>query len=349
MDLKKDYLKYEEYELEDFMADEFFIQWVKFPDGDNSHFWVKWLREHPHKSQLILEASHLIRLMRYSYSPELTDTTYTQLYETIVRADQQEEETREKKSKWKWIFSFRQVAVFALVLLLGGVYYWEIVDEDLEKVPVTLSSEIVTKENPLGVKSSFILEDGTKVVLNSRSKLQFPAQFEDSVRRVFLEGEAFFDVSHQDRPFQVETPVAQIEVLGTSFNVNSSPKGLSIALLTGKVKVNDSIGNRMILYPHEMLTIHPGGKFIKGDFDALEIAGWKDKYLVFKYSSIDAVVEKLQDWFGVEIEIKGNFPTTWAYSGIYKDESLENVLEGISQTSEINYALQGKKAMIIHR
>jgi len=349
MDLKKDYLKYEEYELEDFMADEFFIQWVRFPDGDNSHFWVKWLREHPQKSQLILEASHLIRLMRYSYSPELSDTTYTQLYEAIVRSDQQEEASHEKKNKWKWIFSFRQVAVFALVLLMGGIYYWEILNKNQQEEVSHTAVDYITKEVPKGMKTSLILEDGSKVSLNSGSKITFPAVFSDTARLVTLEGEAFFEVEHEDRPFKVQTAEAVIEVLGTSFNVNSSQIGLSVALVTGKVKVNDSIGNRMILNPHEMLTIHPGGKFVKENFDALEIAGWKDKYLVFKYSNIDAVVEKLEDWYGVEIEIKGNFPSTWAYSGIYKDESLENVLEGISQTSEINYVLEGKKAGIIHR
>lgn len=349
MDLKKDYLKYEEYGLEDFLGDEFFIQWVRFPDEDNSHFWVKWLLEHPQKSQLVLEASHLIRLVRYSHSPELSDTAYTQMYEDIVRADIQEEYPIKKKNKWVWIFSLRQVAVFVLFLFLGCIYYWEVVRKNPEVINVPQSSELVIKENPKGVKSSFSLEDGTKVILNSGSKIQFPLKFDDSVRKVFLVGEAFFDVAHQKRPFQVETTSAQIEVLGTTFNVNSSAKGLSVALLTGKVKINDSTGNRMILNPQEMLTIHPGGKFIKEGFDELEIAGWKDKYLVFNYSSIETVSEKLEGWYGVEIEIQGEFPRSWAYSGVYKDESLENVLEGIGQTSEIRYDLKGKKATISHR
>lgn len=349
MDLKKDYLKYDEYELEDFLADEFFIQWVRFPDNDNSHFWEKWLKEHPQKSQLILEASHLIRLMRYSYSPELSDTTYTQLYEAIVRSDYQEEETHEKKNKWKWIFSFRQVAVFALILLMGGIYYWEVLNKNQQEEVSHTTVDYITKEVPKGMKTSLILEDGSKVSLNSGSKITFPAVFSDTARLVTLEGEAFFEVEHEDRPFKVQTAEAVIEVLGTSFNVNSSQIGLSVALVTGNVKINDTLGNRMILNPKEMLTISKKGKYLKEEFDPLEISGWKDKYLIFKKSDIEEVKLKLEYWYGVEIQLSGNFPESWAYSGIYLNESLENVLEGVSQTSSIQYSIDKKKVNIQHR
>ncbi|SHO61006.1 FecR family protein [Algoriphagus zhangzhouensis] len=349
MDLKKDYMKYESYLLEDFLADEFFIQWVKCPEDDNSHFWEKWLKEHPQKSSIILEASQLIRVFQYAPVPEISDSAYTQLFIDIVRADNQIENDPEKKPKWKWLFSFRQVAIFVLVFVVGWILYLEVIKKNQPLESSQASVELVSKEVPKGMKTSLTLEDGSKVFLNSGAKLTFSPTFSDSVRNIYLEGEAFFDVNHENRPFRVHTPEAVIEVLGTTFNVNSSQIGLSVALLTGKVKVNDPFGNRMILNPMEMLTISNNGKYLKEDFDSLEIAGWKDKYLVFKKSNMIQVTSKLESWYGVEINVTGKFLDSWAYSGIYFNESLENVLEGISQTSGIRYSIEGKVVHIFRK
>ncbi|WP_373399270.1 FecR family protein [Algoriphagus halophilus] len=205
----------------------------------------------------------------------------------------------------------------------------------------------ITKKNPKGVKSSIKLSDGSVIHLNSNSEIIYPNEFSDSLRTISLKGEAFFDVSKESRPFKVNVDNTIVEVLGTEFNINQS-KGeeLAVALVSGKVKVNDTHGNQVILDPSEMLVIKNDGNFYKSTFDSLQVVGWKDKNLIFKRDDFYTVKEKLENWYGIEITVKGKIGSKWAYTGEYHDETLKNVLEGIRQTSNIHYKLKGKKVEI---
>lgn len=347
-DLKKDFLKYGEYQLDDFLADEFFIQWVKFPTPDNSHFWEKWIQENSDKKDMIREAAGLIRLVKKKEGPGLSNKEYVELFEGIIRSELVKPTESTRTKYWYSFFNFRQVAVLFLFLSLSGVYYYSFVSSDKNGSEIAdVGEKMVVRNIPLGQKATLQLEDGTKIYLNSGSEFSFPENFGDSLRTVFLKGEAFFEVAEEkDRPFRVVTSQADIEVLGTSFNINFSSNHIAVALVTGKVKVNDRLGNRMVLKPKEILMIDSLGNFKKGGFDAMEILGWKDKYLVFNENSIEEVENKLENWYGVQVEIQGDFPINWAYSGMYQDESLDNVLLGIRQTSKIRYKLKEKEVQI---
>jgi ferric-dicitrate binding protein FerR (iron transport regulator) len=163
-----------------------------------------------------------------------------------------------------------------------------------------------------------------------------------------LAGEAFFDIQHEaERPFVVSSGSTQIKVLGTTFNVNQENSGkIAIALVTGKVRVHDDKGNQVNLDPSEMLVIEQGGGFYKTGFDSLEILGWKDKQLVFKKDSFESAKRKIENWYGVAVQVKGSMPRGWVYTGVYRDELLENVLKGIFYTSGITYKIEGKKVTI---
>jgi len=165
---------------------------------------------------------------------------------------------------------------------------------------------------------------------------------------VSLKGEAFFEVESEDRPFVVETMETRVRVLGTSFNVNQKDNGtVMVALITGKVTVNDGEGNQVNLEPSEMMVKEKGGDWHKTPFDPLEITGWKDKMLVFKSNSFSEVKERIENWFGVEIQLQGKIKPDWTYSGIYQDETLENVLRGIFLTSGLSYQIKDKDNVII--
>ena len=103
------------------------------------------------------------------------------------------------------------------------------------------------------------------------------------------------------------------------------------------------------LDPSEMMVFDKSGEFRKTGFDPLEMTGWKDKTLVFKNNNIQEVKSSLENWYGVEITLKGKFPNNWSYSGIYQDETLENVLLGLSRTTELTFSLLDKKVEIIHQ
>ncbi|WP_373399271.1 hypothetical protein V8V91_05930 [Algoriphagus halophilus] len=78
-------MKYEDYELEHFLVDEFFIQWVKNPNENTTHFWEKWLVANPKKRGIVLEAAQLIKSIGYKEKPEFSNEVYIKLFENIIR------------------------------------------------------------------------------------------------------------------------------------------------------------------------------------------------------------------------------------------------------------------------
>ncbi|GAA0879247.1 FecR domain-containing protein [Algoriphagus jejuensis] len=349
MSSKGNIKKFEDYEIEEFLSDEFFVQWVKNPNDNTTHFWEKWLAANPRKRPMVAEAAEVIRAIHYRPEPALSDESYVKLFENIIKADEGlsslQPNNASKGEKWYSFFSVRRAAVFFLVCLGAWVIYSSLPDTTpKESTPL----QWITKTNPKGQKTTVRLKDGTVIHLNANSSISYPETFSESVREIkLLNGVAFFDVKKETRPFIVSVSKTQVEVLGTSFNIShKNEKHLEVALVEGSVKVKDILGNQLMLAPSEKLQMGEDGYLSKSTFDVIEVTGWKDKYLVFKNDDFEAVAQKLENWYGVDIQTVGDFPKGWSYSGIYLDESLANTLEGIRQTSEISYTIADKKVVI---
>lgn len=339
-------MRYSEYELQDFLMDDFFIQWVKQPDENNKHFWEKWLLENPGKRNMVMEAAQIIRSVHYPNKIPFTDKMYIDIFENILRNEFKNHENIGSKKR-NIVPIFRKfVALLVITFCLWIVYITYFTPtsqvETISEIP------IITKRVPAGKKSLLTFADGSKVYLNSNSSIQYPKNFGETNREVFLTGEAFFEIQKdQDRPFIVSSGNTKIRVLGTTFNVSNSDNGnISVALVTGKIRVRDDNGNDVDVEPNEMLVLERGGKYYKTGFDKNETIGWKDKILFFKKDPIDQIKEKIEKWYGVNVHIQGNSTSNWTYTGIYTDEILENVLEGIFQTSGIKYKIDGREVTI---
>jgi len=346
-------MKYQDYDIANFITDEFFIQWVKSPNENNSHFWEKWLAQHPEKRALVNEAASLIRSVKYAHYPEFTDKMYVDTFERILKAETeviQAKPTRDLKTSNHErnsldIFPFKGIAASLLVLFCLWAQYeaFQYKSQPIEKPEIP----IITRSNPAGQKSIIDLPDGTKIHLNSESEIEFPKEFTADIRLVSLKGEAFFEVKKETRPFLVESGNAKIHVLGTSFNVKQKTnEPLYVALVTGKVRVNAENGDQVTLDPDEMLVMEKGGEFSKRKFDPMDEIGWKDNYLVFKSTNFSDVIDKLENWYGAKIAVRGRIDPKWTYSGVYKDEMLENVLRGICMTSGMTYEINKKQITI---
>ncbi|WP_215222745.1 FecR family protein [Echinicola shivajiensis] len=332
-------MKYVNYDIEDFLTDEFFVKWVKSPDEDTEHFWRKWLENHPEKINVVLKASDIIQSVNYRAEVKISDADYTEMYEDIIRAEP-ERIIKSRKIYTGWIKNIAAAILVGACLILS--YNIINIPEKVEEV----KPELVTKSNPSGRKSIISLSDGTTIHLNSESSLTFPKTFGDSIREVELQGEAFFDVAEdKEKPFIIHSKDVQIKVLGTSFNVNQSEK-LEVALVTGKVAIEDDLGNKIMLAPKEMLTMEEKGTFNKSIFDPMKVIGWKDKYLVFKKDSWEDVKKKIEKWYGMKIYGGDIFPKEWSYTGIYHQETIERVMEGIGITSNFNYEIKGNTITI---
>lgn len=336
-------MKYKDYDIEKFIADEFFIQWVKNPSENNTHFWEKWLDQHPEKREMVYEAANFIRSVNYPDSSEIPDKVYIDIYENILKFDENNRITKSGNTSWRffYLFPIKNIAATLLLLFCLWIQYEAINfrNENVEEVQITL----IKKSNPQGQKSIIELPDGSKVHLNSGSEIEFPAVFAEDKRWLSLKGEAFFEINKESRPFYVESGTTNIHVLGTTFNVNQSENGaLYVALVTGKVRVNSKEGEQVDLEPKEMLVLEKSGTYYKTGFDPMDIIAWKDRTLVFKSANLQLIKSKLEKWYGVQVEFKGTFDKNWTYSGVYEDEMLENVLRGICLTSGMEFSINNK-------
>ncbi|MFD2034779.1 FecR family protein [Belliella marina] len=337
--------KYKGYELEDFLMDEYFISWVKSSDNEAEHFWKRWIENNPSKKKVVMEAYYIISSMNYGDPIRISDEEHIEIFESILKHDKEDQRTG-LFDKINLPFFFRNVAA-VLLIVFCGYYGFQIINFGTSPtVEEIQDSRQVVKMNPAGQKSQIRLNDGTTVFLNSESKLTFPDRFNDSVRIVHLEGEAYFEVQkNDDKPFVVMCDDVEIKVLGTSFNVKNDGD-VAIALVTGKVQAKKKEGEEVMLSPNEMVTYNHNGKYTKSEFDPLETLGWKDRYLVFKKDDFKSVKTKLEKWYGVEIVLTSNLGKKWEYTGQYFHETLENVLEGIAASSEIDFRIDKNKVYI---
>ncbi len=209
----------------------------------------------------------------------------------------------------------------------GGLVY----DEDVSPSPAQPSEthRIVTDT---GTDYSIRLGDGTRIRLNAETTLEYPSHFTGGERRVKLSGEAFFDVAPDAaRPFIVETAGVNIEVLGTSFNVNAYPSrnGICTSVESGRVAVS------LATNPDERVVLEPGMQagWEKGahgltsrTVNVANAAMWRSGYYLFEEEDIQSVLGVLSRWYGVKFIYEHRTPGTYTFSGkIHKGQKLGDI------------------------
>jgi transmembrane sensor len=235
--------------------------------------------------------------------------------------------------------------------------------------PTTIYFTALNKiETQKGSKTHVTLPDGTQVWVNADSKLSY--NFKGKLREVWLTGEAFFDVKHNEQhSFIIHTDKITIEDLGTAFNVKSYPEDAYIetSLIRGKIQINfnDRPNETVILHPNEKLTvrkdqssldqniIEPNPSKIKVDNLAqlndqhltVETA-WVSNKMAFTNSPLADIAELMKRRFDIQVEFKNAEVMEYRYTGIFEDEDLKEILNIIKQSKPFNYELNGKKLII---
>lgn len=214
----------------------------------------------------------------------------------------------------------------------------------------TIINQMVTTEN----KTNITLPDGTVVSLNNNSKLSYPAQFEEKKRLVKLEGEAFFEVKHNESvPFFVETDGMIVKVLGTEFDVRSYPEEAYVEtiLLSGKVEVNLVRNNDIVkLSPHQKVFIdkQTGNHHIE-TVDASEYTLWKNDRLIMNNEELGTILRKIERWYNVEISYSNNLPLKSKFSITITDEPKEEIFRLLSIVASIKYKIDNEKITITRK
>ncbi|WP_312364952.1 FecR domain-containing protein [Sphingobacterium sp.] len=220
-----------------------------------------------------------------------------------------------------------------------------IVKQTDQPIPLQYNSLIVPKASFY----KMTLADGTKVWVNALSQLKFPAQFSTKERRVFLEGEAYFEViPNTDHPFIVESRGNEIKVLGTHFNINSYSDHVRTTLAEGRVEVRQN-EQRVELYPGEYASSFKDNLF-KGKADLAHDLAWHNNEFYFKKETIVNIAHQLSRWYDLDVIFRGNVQLDKEYTGsIERDVKLSQVLEMLSYVSDLKFDVEGKKLIIATR
>lgn len=342
-------MKYNNYTFSDFLMDESFTRWAQNPNGKDASFWESWLADHPEKKFEAREAKKIISSLSFSdksYSREEVSDLWQK-----IKLEAGEDQAASIQSSLSWgNKTFRnlfRVAAVIVPFIVAAVLFFFFRDVPQEQV-VSISPQNIEKVNPKGSKLTTFLPDGSKVKLNADSKITYEKPFGENERIVTLEGEAFFDITHdKTRPFIVKSGNIITRVLGTSFNVKAYPdEGLiSVAVKSGLVSVENTnlkLANdqnrSIVIQPREMATYTESSNRTEvSDFDPAEILAWNEGVLLLNNASIEEFVKVAERWYGVDIVVDRSEPITKGITGRYKDVTLESILEGHKDASEFDY------------
>jgi len=204
---------------------------------------------------------------------------------------------------------------------------------------------------PKGGEYSIVLSDGTKLVVNSMSKLVFPVKFSGKKREITLvEGEAYFEVfKDKSKPFIVTVKGVQVEVLGTSFNIKAYPEDnySYTTLVEGKVKLNlfNQPSNINFLEPDQQAVFNTvSSGIVIQNVDAKQIVQWTTGKYSFTNQTLDEIMKTLSRWYDFEYTFQDESLKTIRFEGgLNKYESIEPILDIISKTGKVKVQVRDKK------
>jgi transmembrane sensor len=282
-------------ERHDFLVQHQFSKHVLAPNEQSEVFWAEWMAQSPENKTAAQEMQDLVQ----SLHPEqkLDAQNKAQMWANIQQGleglELELEEVPMRRLNW---FRYAAAAVLALAILSGlGLWF---------KGAGTV--EVLTA---YGETKNVTLPDGSTVVLNSHSSLTYSSKgFDQRDREVVLNGEAFFSVVKKaGLRFTVRTKQANVEVLGTRFNVNSRREQTSVFLQSGKVALTNTQAQTTkptVLQPGDLAEVEAGNKSIRVNQTQSKLhTSWVNRKLVFDNSTLREIGQVIEDTYGLKVRI----------------------------------------------
>ena len=205
---------------------------------------------------------------------------------------------------------------------------------------------------PFGKRSNLTLSDGTRVWVNSGSRLVYAPVFKGKIREVFLEGEAYFEVTKDEKkPFYVRTDAFKVKVYGTKFDVQAYQRNneYNTILIEGKVSLQANKGgilsSERFIFPDQIAILSAD----KEDFLVTEVANidnfiaWKEGYLIFKNEAFQSILKRVSHYYDISIELNEDMRVKRLSGKLDLKDDPERVLDGLSLISKIRYVKNANK------
>lgn len=246
-----------------------------------------------------------------------------------------EEETVTRKIKRSPQRTFLYAAAIALLLIVPSLAYYLYFMQPVKK---TLFADSLVTESTL--------PDGTQVALNTGSVLYYPSIFKGRERKVTLEGEAYFDVTHnKNKAFVIEAGKLEIRVLGTSFYVNTeaSDHTIEVALISGKVALNYN-DQKIFIEPGEKAIVNKyNGEMTSHKFNDPNLLAWKTHTLQFNNTPLNEIIEVLEKVYNKDITVMNPELNNCRITATFEGQSLEAILLVLQSTIDVTARPNGNK------
>jgi ferric-dicitrate binding protein FerR (iron transport regulator) len=200
---------------------------------------------------------------------------------------------------------------------------------------------------PRGGEYELLLSDGTRVWLNSESRVTFPVHFNGETREVEMEGEVCFDVAtREQQPFVVKAREVTLRVLGTMFNVEAYPgEAVVTTLVEGSLQLS-SRGRESLLRPGQQARVE-GGEVLLREARAAEAIEWTRGVFNFTEASLEMILTRLARWYDVEVEYRDSSAATARFTlEIRRYDNIADVLSKIEMTGRVRFSIQGNKVFV---
>lgn len=187
---------------------------------------------------------------------------------------------------------------------------------------------------PPGKRARIELSDGTRLVVNSQSKVVYPRRFKGDIRKIYAQGEVFLEVAHdKKRPFIVESEDFNLRVLGTKFNIsNYKGSATNIVLVEGSVEVTDKSARKARLAPNDLLNIADGTITTQKKVDVAEYISWVDGIMLLNGNDLSQIIQKLSIYYGISIQCDPLVGSEKVYGKLDLKDDIDEVIECIQQT-----------------
>lgn len=367
---------YNDYAAEDFLLDASFRNYCLGVNEKDVQTWEHWIASNPHKLDEVLQAKEMFFLLNGNQHPEQLREDSQQFragFEKHLGAPVENQEGQQQTS-----FPLRKVLIYTSLAaaVVAGFFFLPKVIVKPSPAPAPLQYEY-TQASKTGERKSFQLPDGSKVMLNAGSTLTMANDFNEHSREVTLDGEAFFDVSHNPgKPFIIHTTTMNVKVLGTVFNVKAyrTDKLAETSLLRGSVEItlHHDQQKKIILHPNEKIVLpNPMAAHLVAEKSPVKklkaapadytIAGltyidsavkevlWTENRLAFNDNSFEEIAPELERWYNVSIRIEDEAVKQYRFTATFDQKNIIQILDALQLTRNFEYTVEQNNQIVIRR
>jgi len=352
--------------VEELATDEMFRQWIMEPTDELSAFWYRWMDGNHERQVLAKQAKELVIAINEAFRDDLTSQM---LEDEIMEITRMAEFNKKSGQPERYHFSgfpfWRVAAVFVLFSIIGLLYILKPSFHNLSATKNKASNtaeQFYVRTNNSEKEMIVLLSDNSVATLTKGSSISYPKQFSKHERKVYLEGEAFFDVSRNPRkPFLVYTSETVTRVLGTSFRVKALKKENTVMVLvkTGRVQVYpknkyESVKEErqisgVILDPNQQAVFNRTENSIQKSAVSnpgllTELSTQKD--MIFEDKPVAQVFRSLQEIYGIVIVYDASMLSNCIINAHFSDENLKQRMNAICQAIGASYEILNNRIVI---